>query len=53
MHYTLVFKVKGVLRFIHSTDLDALTTIAASFDLCHVPYQLVRGRTLLIDKSGD
>jgi hypothetical protein len=51
MRYSLVFRIKGELKYIFHDDKDVLLLVAASFDLCHVPYQMFDRRTLLINHS--
>lgn len=52
MHYTIIFKVKGELKSVISSDKDAMLTICAAFDLCHLPYQLFHGRAILLSKGS-
>lgn len=49
MRYSLSFKIKGEYHWLFSDDLEALTVVAASFNICHVPYQLWDRRVIIID----
>lgn len=53
MRYSLCFKVEGEYRWLFSEDREALLVVAASFNVCHVPYQLFDRRTLLVDHTGE
>lgn len=49
MRYSLCFRIKGEFKWLFSDDKDALLLVAASFDICHVPYKLYDRRALILD----